>query len=98
MVAGSTTQACGPALNSSLINLGGVWAFIRQYRVCAWFAGADSDEGARSALHLADHRKHGPSEISSGFHQLICTGRFKLVPGTITPQHAKAAHSDRVRA
>ena len=53
---------------------------------------------ARSALPLTDHRTDGPSEIGGGFHQLIRTRSFKLCSGTITPQHAKTAHSDRVRA
>src|SRR5882724_1437131 len=49
-------------------------------------------------LLLTDHRKNCPSEIDGGFHQLICTGSLKLVSGTIPPQHAKTAHSDRVRS
>ena len=28
------------------------------------------------------------------FHQLVCASSFKFVSGTITPQHAKTAHSD----
>jgi len=45
-----------------------------------------------------DHRKNRPSEISSRFHQLIRASSFKFVSGTITPEHAKTAHSDRMGA
>src|SRR3954468_24785847 len=45
-----------------------------------------------------DHRKHGTSEIGGRFHELVCAGIFKFVSGTITPEHAKTAHPDRVGA
>jgi hypothetical protein len=43
-----------------------------------------------------DRRKNRPSEISSRFHQLIGASSLKFVSGTITPEHAKTAHSNRM--
>jgi hypothetical protein len=47
-------------------------------------------------LLSTDHRKNRPSEISSRFHQSICASSLKFVSGTITPEHAKTAHSNRM--
>jgi len=44
----------------------------------------------------SDHRENHPSEISSRFHQLIRASSLKFVSGTITPEHAKTAHSNRM--
>ena len=43
-----------------------------------------------------DHREDRSGEIGRGFHQLVCAGSLKFVSGTITPEHAKTAHSDRM--
>jgi hypothetical protein len=45
-----------------------------------------------------DHREDRTGEIGRGIHQLVCAGSFKFVSGTITPAHAKTAHSDRMGA
>src|SRR4029077_3414531 len=37
-------------------------------------------------------------EIGRGIHQLVCASSFKFVSSTITPEHAKTAHSDRMGA
>src|SRR5439155_25016099 len=52
--------------------------------------------GLARRLLPTDHRKNRPSEISSRFHQLICASSLKFVSGTITPEHAKTAHSNRM--
>ena len=45
-----------------------------------------------------DHREDRTGEIGRGIYQLVCASGFKFVSGTITPEHAKTAHSDRMGA
>jgi hypothetical protein len=45
-----------------------------------------------------DHREDRTGEIGRGIHQMVCASSFKLVSGTITPEHAKTAHSDGMGA
>jgi hypothetical protein len=45
-----------------------------------------------------DHREDRTGEIGRGIHQLVRASSFKFVSGTITPEHAKTAHSDRMGA
>jgi hypothetical protein len=60
------------------------------------------DDRLRAALAWGllsiDHREDGTGEIGRGIHQLVCASSFKFVSGTITPEHAKPAHSDRMGA
>lgn len=45
-----------------------------------------------------EHRNNRPGEVGRRVHQSICAGRLELVAGAITPEHAKAAHSNRMGA
>jgi hypothetical protein len=45
-----------------------------------------------------DHREDRTGEIGRRIHQLVCASSFKFVSGTITPERAKPAHSDRMGA
>jgi hypothetical protein len=45
-----------------------------------------------------DHREDRTGEIGRGIHQPVCAGSFKFVSGTITLEHAKTAHSERMGA
>ena len=49
-------------------------------------------------LLLIDHREDRAGKIGRGLHQPVCASGFKFVSGTITPEHAKTAHSDRMGA
>lgn len=44
------------------------------------------------------HREDRTGEIGRAIHQLVCARSFKFVPGPVTPEHAKTAHSDRMGA
>src|SRR5271165_2605766 len=64
------------------------------------FITADHDPRYELAWGLLpiDHREDGTGEIGRGIQQLVCASSFKFVSGTITPEHAKTAHSDRMGA
>jgi hypothetical protein len=56
----------------------------------------DLTTGLSRGLLPIDHRKDRASEIRSRFHQLIGASVLKFVSAAIAPEHAKAAHSNRM--
>src|ERR1700682_4481124 len=81
---------CGPfcpdATMIALSHSSGYWAACLNVAALAW------------GFLPIDHREDCAGEIVRGIHQLVCASSFKFVSGTITPEHAKTAHSDRMGA